>query len=224
MQSTKNNTRNSFPSPIISLLVTTAVWISPLSMRVKHLNDNIYLLGEEKGNGNLLRYNLLGVKNLRGEKTATESPLSQNLLERKKKHDTNKTFRRRIQSYFSSSFISLVQFRTQFKLRISISTERKIKSAPVWITSCIISSSICVLNTFLEFYTYISRDIIYKRTECIFRYFSFKIHFVLHARNLNCNKNTAVAETTEFIFHSAFYNISVICSAKLDRLFVTKNE
>ena len=63
LQNTTNNTLNSFPSPIISLLVTTAVWISLLSVRLEHLNDNIYLLGEEKENGNFLRYYLLGVEN-----------------------------------------------------------------------------------------------------------------------------------------------------------------
>ena len=63
VQNTTNYTLNSFPSPIVSLLVTTAVWISLLSVRVENVNDEIYLLGEEKGNGNLLRYNLLGVKN-----------------------------------------------------------------------------------------------------------------------------------------------------------------
>lgn len=94
-----------------------------------------------------------------------------------------------------SSLISLVQFRTQFKLCISIFKVRKLKSAPVWITSCIISNSICVLNTFPEFYTYISKDIIHKRTVCIFRYLSSKTHFALYVGNLNSNENTAVTES-----------------------------
>jgi len=53
----------------------------------------------------------------------------------------------------------------------------------------------CVLNTFLEFYRYFSRDIVYRRAECIFRNLSFKRHFALDVLNLNCNENTEVAES-----------------------------
>ena len=51
---------NSFPSPDISLLVTTAVWIYLVG-------DNIYFLGGEKGNGDFLWSNLFGVKNRKVE-------------------------------------------------------------------------------------------------------------------------------------------------------------
>ena len=168
---------------------------------MEHLNDNIYILGEEKGNGNLLRYKLLGVKNWEVKKQKQHLHSARVYLRENRNTTQTKHLEGVFRASSCSSLISLVQFRTKFKLCISVFTVWKLKSAPVWITSSRISSSICVLNTFLEFYTYFSRDIIYKRTERIFCYLSLKTHFALDVRNLNCNENTAVVESRENGFY-----------------------
>ena len=116
LPSTANNTLNTFPNPIISLLVTTAVWISLLSVHVEHLNDNIYLMGEERGNGDLLRYNLLGVTNWEVKKQQQHLYWARIYL----RENTNTTQTKHLESVFRasscSSLISLVQFHTQFNL------------------------------------------------------------------------------------------------------------